>query len=192
MCRVTFCCCHSNFRACPCVQHIITFSCNGATYHIDNRKNTNSLSFCFSQCCQCICGFTRLANNHTNIIFMQNGVTVSKFRCQIHLYRNSCIFFNHIFSNNSCVPSTATSNDMNSVNIFHILFCIFNIVQLYFSIYNARTDCFFDCFWLFHDFFHHEIIISTFLRCGNIPSYMIYIFFDFVFIHIQYGNAIFF
>ena len=81
---------------------------------------------------------------------------------------------------------------MNSVDVSDIFICIFDIIQFDFAIYDSGADGCFERFGLFHDFFHHEVIITAFFRSGDIPCYIVDIFFDFVFIQIQNGDAIFF
>ena len=66
-----FCSSNSNFWPCPSIYHIITFSCNRTSYHIYYRKHSNTLFFCFSQCCKCICCFSRLTYYNTQVIFFE-------------------------------------------------------------------------------------------------------------------------
>ena len=50
LCGVGFCCGDRDFRSRHCVAHIVGFTCDGRTYHIDNAHRLDSQLLCFAKC----------------------------------------------------------------------------------------------------------------------------------------------
>ena len=63
LCAVCLSRSNRDLRTSKCVEHLICFTGNTATNHIDDRHRSDTLFLCKPQCCQCICCFTRLADN---------------------------------------------------------------------------------------------------------------------------------
>ena len=192
LCCVTFCGSNCDFRTSPCVDHVITFSCDGAAYYVNDGDNFQTLSFCFSQGCQCICCFATLADDDTQFTFVQDGVSVSEFGSDIYFYRNSCNFFHHVFTNDTSMHCCTASYDVYSATVFDFFFCQRDFIQFDVCFCQTRLDCFIQHFRLFHDFLHHEVIIAAFFSCCDIPCYMVDFFFDFVTFCIEQCYAIIF
>ena len=180
LCCIAFCRSNRDFGTSPCVNHIVTFSGDGAANNIYDGNDFQTLSFCFFQCSLCISCFTTLADDDTQFTFVQNGVSVSEFGSDIHFNGNSCDFFHHISANDTCVHCCTASHDIDSAAVLDFFFRQRDFVQFDVCFCQTRLDCFVQHFGLFHDFLHHEVVIAAFFCRCDIPCYMVDFFFDFV------------
>ena len=90
--------------------------------------------------------------------------------------------------------SSTASDDIYFVESFNILFCPFKFIEYNSSVIfiEAWRNCISYSFWLFINFFEHEMFIAAFFCCFSIPIYFEYFFSNRIAFSISYPNAIFF
>ena len=189
LCSISLCGSNRDFGAGPCIDHIITFSGNGATNYVYDGNDFQALSLCFSQGSQCICCFTTLADDDAQFSFIQDRISVSEFRSDIHFHGDSCHFFHHISANDTGMHSCTAGYDMDSAAVFDFLFCQGDLIQFDICFCQTGLDGFIQHFGLLHDLLHHEVVIAAFFCRCDIPCYMIDFFFDFIAVYIEQCHA---
>ena len=160
--------CYADFRTCPNIYYIITFTSNSTAYHIGNGQYFAAVVFCFSQCCYGIGSFPTLADYDNQCMFIHHWFTITELRCDFYFYRNSCQFFNDGFAYQPCMICGTACHDVNLVPLLHLFFTQFK-VKLHFVTMNTACNGFLEYSWLFKDFFQHEMLISIFFCCFRIP-----------------------
>ena len=121
LCAVCLGCSNRNFRASKCVKHLVCFTGNAAAHYIDDCHCGNAIFFCQTQCCQCICCLTRLADNDYKCFLIERHFTIAELRCKFHTHRNIRYIFQHILSSHAHMPCRATGNNIDLLKVFNFV-----------------------------------------------------------------------
>ena len=105
--------CHGNLRPCPCIQHVVCLSGNGASHHIDNAQHPAALTLCQTKGCQRICGLAGLAHHDDQRLRCQDGIPVTELTGHVHFHRDACHALENIFCRHTCVASGTAGHNEN-------------------------------------------------------------------------------
>ena len=81
LCTVRLCRRYRDFRASPCIDHIVGLVCDGAPHHVDDRKSSRAQALCLTHGSQCIGGFPGLADHQHQHLFVDDRLPVTEFGC---------------------------------------------------------------------------------------------------------------
>ena len=121
LCTVCLSRCNRDFRACKGVEHFICFAGNATTDHVDDCHCGNALLFCKSQCSQCICRLTRLADNDHKCLLIEWHFTIAELRCKFHTHRDVCHIFQYILSSHAHMPCGTAGNNIDLLKVFNFV-----------------------------------------------------------------------
>ena len=103
-------------------------------------------------------------------MFINNRILIAELRSNINGNRNAAETFNHVFAHQSGMHCRTAGSDNNSVDISEKFITNAVCRKIRKSVYHTRTNGVAECFRLFVDFFHHEIIITAFFCGSHIPA----------------------
>ena len=121
LCGICFGGGYGDLRSCPGIHDAVCFSGDGASYHIDDSQCRDALLLCFTKGCQGIGGFSGLADDDDQIIFLQDRISVTEFTGEIHFYRNPCQSLHDVFCCHTCMISASAGYDMDAVDGANLL-----------------------------------------------------------------------
>lgn len=92
-----------DFRACPRIQHVVRFGCNGAADNVHDGEHTTARTLRFAQRRQRIGGLAGLADDDHERVFVEDWVAVTELRCNIHFDRDAQQFFKRVLCHDAHV-----------------------------------------------------------------------------------------
>src|SRR5574344_839905 len=121
--------------------------------------------FSKAHCSERVCGFTRLADDNENIVFVENRISIAEFTCDINNNGNACKLFECVAGNNACMVRGATCGDEHTACslpfVTELHFVEFDINWFVPLLYKARAQRVGKRFWLLVDFLEHEVSIAA-------------------------------
>jgi len=153
------------------INRIISLSSNRTTNNIRDSNSFTTHRFCKFQSSNCISRLTRLRNKNWQGIRINNRISITKFWSNINFHRYSTQFFNSIFTTQTSMHSSTTSNNINFINRLQIIFCQRQLRKFTMEITNINpwTNCLSNSSWLFINLLRHKISITIFFTSSCIP-----------------------
>ena len=110
--------CYGNFRTSQGVKHVIGFPRDRRADHVDDRKRFYAPFFRFAKGGKTIRRFPRLTDHDYERILFQNGVSIPKFRSELHPHGYARKIFDHVLRHHPRVIRRPTRHDRNFFNLF--------------------------------------------------------------------------
>ena len=166
LCTVGLGCSYCNFGSGKCIQHMVSFPCNGRSHNVHNSKCFRSVLFRFTECCQRVRRFSRLGDNNYKIIFSEKQLPVPEFRSKLNPHRYLCEIFQHILRRHADMPRRSTRRNINRSDILQQVFCKSGRRKVNYSVLYQAVERITDGFGLLMNLFDHEMLIARlFSRC---------------------------
>ena len=184
LCTVRLCRRYRDFRASPCIDHIVGLVCDGAPHHVDDRKSSRAQALCLTHSSQCIGGFPGLADHQHQHLFVDDRLPVAEFGCDIHFHGNPGHLLQYIFRHHSHMVGGTTGHNKDLSKRLELVRCQRDVVQNNPPILDARRNGIAHRFGLFHDLLCHKVLIAALFSGGDIPLHMDWFFGDQLLIHV--------
>ncbi len=110
---------HRDLRAGPGIEDFVGLPGNGAAYHVGNGQDLVASAPGQPEGSKCIRRFTGLADDDNHGLFVQQGIAITKFRGQIHLYRDAQYFFHGILADQAGMVGRAAGDDIDFGDVIY-------------------------------------------------------------------------
>ena len=175
---VCFCGRDGNFRACPRIQHVVRFGCNGAADNVHDGEHTTARTLRFAQRRQRIGGLAGLADDDHERVFVEDRVAVTELRCNIHFDRDAQQFFKRVLCHDAHVVRRATCHDVDFCEAAQLLGGQGDVIKHDVPVADTRCNGITHGFRLLEDLLHHEMLKAALFGRFNIPLDVLDLFFD--------------
>ena len=160
---------HGDLRPGPSVQHVIRLSGDGAAHHIDDGQGPAAPALGLPHGGHSVQGFSRLADDDDQSLFVHQRITVPELGGQHHLHRAAQQLFPAVLAHYAHMVAGAAGDDVNPGEVADVLRRQMQIVQHHTAVPDAGGDGLADRLRLLHDLLGHEVGVAALLRCGHIP-----------------------